>query len=78
MGNFTSNDAGEADTPGIATAAPQVNAHVEIMATPGREQMATGENAIDVIGVLSVSADFLLNKFLRSSTYRYNNNVVVL
>ena len=46
MGNFPSNDAGVADTPGTATAARQEDAHVEIMATPGREPMATGENAI--------------------------------
>ena len=46
MGNFPSNDAGVADTPGTATAASQEDAHVEIMATPGREQIVTGENAI--------------------------------
>ena len=46
MGNFPSNDAGVADTPGTATATRQEDAQDEIMATPGREPMATGENAI--------------------------------
>ena len=46
MGNFPSNDAGVADTPGTVTAARQGDAQDKIMATPGREPMATGENAI--------------------------------
>jgi hypothetical protein len=69
MGNFPSNDAGVADTPGTATAASQEDAHVEIMATPGREQIVTGENAISGAQLRGTNVETVQPAGLNPSVY---------